>query len=141
MQELLILPETAKLAKEKGFDWIDKDKPYYSSDHNIWGAIQKVGIRLLTSWIDSYKSNKEDIRYNYISLRPTQAMLQKWLRDVHLIDVIVSREGTIATLREGFSVMIYSAETTIFPWELGRVHKIYEEALETGLLEALKLIK
>lgn len=126
---MIVTFETAKLAKEKGFDI--ECKLFYTT----------IDRPPMPYNISAKESLSDNTQYNSYILAPTQTPLQKWLRDVHLIDVIVSREGTIQTLREGFSVMIYSPETTIFPWELGRVHKIYEEALEVGLLEALKLIK
>lgn len=120
MEENLINLETAKLAKEKGF--ISRDK-------------------LVTV-------NKE---YYYLWM----CELQKWLRDVHKINLYISYEviddsevayvwNIIIDIPEGtgrkkdswdFIKRISSFSEKYMMW-----YKNYEEALEAGLQEALKLI-
>jgi len=141
MEETLILFETAKLAKEKGFDWIDKDKPYYSNDHNILGELKKVGIKLLTSWINSYKSNKADTRYNYISLRPTQSLLQKWLREVHNIEVYVRPFINAENHEKHYRCFVVWFDGRMYQDGMFFTGSKWEEALEVGLQEGLKLIE
>ena len=72
--------------------------------------------------------------------RPTQSLLQKWLREVHNIEVISWPH--FKRLSYGCDVYHYTTKnsngfTTI---ELNP-SKTYEDALELGLQEALKLIK
>ena len=118
MREELITLETAKLAKEKGFDWcvLFGYKPDGSRvDYDIEGGY-----------------------YNYNQLdqenlsAPTQALLQRWLREVHNIDVYC-----IPWIYENKRVydffVNYEGES--------RAYSSYEKALEVGLQEALKLIK
>lgn len=60
MKEEIISFETAKLAKEKGFDWNVNSHYSYDGEH-------------------IYHHFKSDFR------APTQSLLQKWLRDQHKI--------------------------------------------------------
>jgi len=115
MQEELISFETAKLAKEKGFD---APSHYY------------------------YSKSKTFIHhspYNQLHLldlaAPTQSLLQKWLREVHKLHITltsISQESWqyhITKVGESLGIRYEQDFNT------------YEEALEVGLLEGLKLIK
>jgi hypothetical protein len=123
MEEKLISFETAKLAKEKGFN-IPQAKGYY-----------KHMDTQIVLWIDP--KDQDD----FIAFAPTQALLQKWLREVHTIDCTPAYTSTNEkTLC--YDSMVYS---DLFPdEELEDIdldsEKTYEEALEEGLLTALKLI-
>lgn len=134
MKEEIIKLETALLAKEKGFDWIDKDKPYYGSDFNIHGKIEKVGIKLLTYWFNQYKKDKTDSRYNGISLRPTQSLLQKWLREIRNTHIEIHRNAS-----GYYWSMCKSDGGTDLGWSdhsgpnIGGVWNSFEEALENAL--------
>ena len=71
---------------------------------------------------------------------PTQSLLQRWLREVHKNEVYVVpysvTNGHKMIGGEGFyEVVIDKAATT---WS---GYNTYEQALEVGLFEALKLIK
>lgn len=126
MEEKLIKFHTAKLAKEKGFD-IETDKlfvNYYS------GNPEPPLIKWKNVSNEWYKE-----QLNFISTRyyqPTQSLLQKWLREVHNLHIEISR-----TYTTGLYVYQYfiDTENQLFGFQS------YEEALEKGLEEALKLIK
>lgn len=115
MKEQLISFETAKLAKEKGF---------YIEDQN--NHIPKYNL-------------------------PTQSLLQKWLREVHnsFIEVGIhspkNKYFTKKNLRYFVEINYYgknfNLEMTNKEDFLKTNIKSYEEALEIGLQEALKLIK
>lgn len=148
MQEQLISFEVAKLAKEKGFNL--EIKTYYNIPVN-----KKEEPYLETECEDSDNYNSEDYeesRFVNSSLdslctiiaAPTQSLLQKWLREVHNIFVVIKPD-----------INIYNIETAQY-WESisyinekgkkGNYIKIvecetYEEALEQGLLYGLKLIE
>jgi len=67
---------------------------------------------------------------------PTQSLLQKWLREVHeLLLIILPWKDHEAAVNDKhkFRPMVVSVKT------YGE-YKTWEEALEVGLLEALKLI-
>ena len=106
MKEQLISFETAKLAKEKGFN-----------------------IKIYKNTID-YELNP-----------PTQSLLQKWLREVHKIHIeieIAADEELVNIIPFIYQISIYKQKEGYFPRDF---YNTYEEALEEGLLEALKLIK
>jgi len=119
MKDQLVTFETAKLAKEKGFDWECLQFWEYDKKH-------KEYYRVFTK--DRNYLNKEDIKL------PTQSLLQKWLREEHDIKVCVSwvKEKLYNTTQ-------YVYEINHDEYSVGG-YKIYEEALERGLNEALKLI-
>jgi hypothetical protein len=119
MEEQLISFETAKLAKEKGFE-------EFCSKAFLRG-------RLVSNSIMNETFGEP---LNDIVNAPTQSLLQKWLRDVHQIDISI-KVGLLDSISK---VYIYS-----IPFNEGLInwnkYNTYEEALEAGLYEGLKLIK
>ena len=64
--------------------------------------------------------------------RPTQSLLQRWLREVHSINVLI---------KQGYGWEWYITKHNGIATKLhDGTYNFYEEALEAGLLEALKLI-
>lgn len=132
MQESLISFETAKLAKEKGV---------------------KLDINGLY-WEDgSYDSGENALVYEEfqdVMSAPTQSLLQKWLREVHKINVESNYLPNVEKYRCLFIPMTlkkpseYSTPGTAFASRFNYLDKenynTYEEALEIGLYQALKLI-
>lgn len=121
MNDPLITFETAKLAKEKGFE----QSPF---------AIQ-------TSYCLVYKNSDEVMIRNslfnpssIICTAPTQSLLQKWLREVHKYDVRPSREEDHWIF--GYCEFSHGNKSTqsCVPFDT------YEKALEWGLKTVLKLI-
>ena len=116
-REEIVTRDTAILAKDKNFDWnIDSS----------WSYLDKNGMSMV---------------YNAKTcvLHPTQSLLQRWLREVHKLIVTVnyiyeydSTPYTSFIYKEGDSVPTNK-------WEFD--FETFEEALEKGLFEALKLIK
>ena len=125
MKEQLISFETAKLAKEKGF--YEPCFYYFSLEGDEKEFIE-----------DGYyfKSLGENGR---LILRPTQSLLQKWLREVHNIDITILIRGI-----SDYDVVVHKDrnlkfEKTIFiTYENKKI--VYEEALEIALKQSLKLI-
>ena len=135
MEEQLISLETAKLAKEKGFDWecncvffgegIDDDLLYYEASA---GKTQN-------SLLEEHYFSCDDKPF---CTAPTQSLLQKWLREVHKIDVY----STWGTYLEKTVWYFYNSKISIGATFSSKKHwNTYEEALEAGLFEALNLIK
>jgi hypothetical protein len=139
MTEDLIGFETAKLAKEKGFNWncnnytSKRDGNYFSSTNVLIG----------------YK-NWNEIHETWSI--PTQALLQKWLREVHDIFVSINTTSEFRWLSDDEGDQEYlpvhqfrviknkdNYKYDVIDWS--SKYDIYEEALEIGLQEALKLIK
>jgi len=121
MTDELISYETAKLAKEKRFD-VKTPKAYY--DH---GGTQVI------LWVDSEPLNSE------LAPAPTQSLLQRWLRDAHNIDLWAQPfVFNLSLPDESYSYFIYK-DGVLATDSVGFID--FEEALEAGLLEALKVIK
>jgi hypothetical protein len=126
MKEQLISLETAKFAKEKKFDWLTR---YYFSQ------INSEPFETHENSLDDYNSSHWNEENGEWISRPTQSLLQKWLRDIHNIHVEIlyeyKKENSSYDLNvefEGISKFYKSLYNT------------YEEALEIGLQEGLKLI-
>lgn len=127
MKEQLISFNTAKLAKEKGFigikpqaiNWYYKDGTL-NEEKNIDGY---KGLKGWNTW-----DSTQGIRWD----APTQSLLQKWLRDEHNIQVYV----------RGVDFQVWSCYVSEYGRQLVTDYiygEAYEEALEKGLIEALKL--
>jgi hypothetical protein len=110
MKEQLILFETAKLAKEKGFDepsdtYVTKGDKYETEE----GAFFKNSYGFITA--------------------STQFLLQKWLREEHNIHIVIPGKWAFIIQTEENNSAAH-----------GYDYVSYEEALEAGLQEALKLV-
>lgn len=124
MEDERISFETAKLAKEKGFDIV--------TDLSFDGSGQK----LHQQW-NKYSGHKS------FNPRLIQSLLQKWLREVHNLHPVIipyfgseyNDEGIEAW--ELRNIKDLKTEKT-FPFQFR--YDTYEEALEEALFEGLKLI-
>lgn len=144
MKEQLVSFETAKLAKEKGFD-IEIYSYFWDDDGDVCEIDEKDAL-------DSFEDNwNNDTKYSDYYSRPTQSLLQKWLRDIHNIDVQpvcnyhykLGKQyylGIIFTNTDKKVDTIIIKETDKFLDTINRHYNSYEEALEKGLQEALKVI-
>ena len=112
--EGLISFETAKLAEEKGFKKLCDFS--YDEDGILTGNCEQS--------------------YNYVA--PTQSLLQKWLREEHHLIVIVAYQYEHDSTP--YSYWIYKENNSLPLNQWINDLKTYEEALEKGLQEALKLI-
>jgi hypothetical protein len=115
MKEDYVRFETAKLAKEKGFNI-----------HCIKTYNPETGAQ----------DNSKD--WKNIDA-PAQALLQKWLREKHDIHVYCTpNRHFIARDFDSYSFSVLYVDTLI---EDDGSYATYEEALEAGLVYALKIIK
>lgn len=129
MKDELITFETAKLAKEKGFN--------YPSIHiypivDFFNTYKKgtLCVMMEESGDEAYAIENSLFAYAH-----TQSLLQRWLREVHNIHVEVGYYNSgydcdVVVFSDGVFDYIYETQGNIS----------YEEALETGLQEALKLL-
>lgn len=147
MQEEIIAFETAKLAKEVGF----QNKTPHKLRRNYYNYLGELNGDC-TAYIKRF-ANEEDTS-DFVNVEaPTQSLLQRWLRDEHDINVVVRH--SYKTLDK--YIVSYSKwrddkkfRTTYFiipldddgiPNGTHQDFTTYEGALERGLQEALKLIK
>lgn len=121
MTEQLVSFDTAKLAKEKQFDLQTFN---CFDDNGISMEFPRVSINAKNSFCT----------------RPSQSLLQKWLREVHKIHIVIGLDenGYALTLEEDCDDL-EDREVTKFKYY--SVYNTYELALEAGLIEGLKLIK
>lgn len=128
MNEQIITLKTAKLLKLKGFDF--ECVHFYNKGSNF--KLQN-DVMVRTGDNDIYEA-------------PTQALVQKWLRDVHNININISFKPNIKKWdffpykmslngREYLKAINYY--TTV---HVSRRYDTYEDALENGIIEALDMI-
>ena len=127
MKEELISFETAKIAKEKGFNVYSESRLYFTTKGK---PVHQ----------DEYRASDciEDRSTNDYK-RPTQSLLQKWLREEHGIYVNIEVMPCSGLLVFNYLIRYLK--------DIGKIkisrhifkHETYEQALEEGLQEALKL--
>lgn len=138
MKDQLITLDVAQLAKEKHFK--EPCTAYFSTQ-------------------GEKKYFREDGMYYYskgehgrLILRPTQSLLQRWLREEHGIHIVViptvTSDWTFKTVRvlskiDHDVIKGIKSISELPPYKnvYGYDYTTYEEALEQGLIEAIKLIK
>ena len=114
IEEEYISFETAKLAKEKGLD-ILCDIGYYIDS----GVVDYIR--------DDYK--------NMFYPRPTQSLLARWLRGKYNKNVYV-----VMSITEKYIFWVLDIHSLV-KVKTTDLYDTYEEAMEAGLQEALRLIK
>lgn len=149
MEDTLISFETAKLAKEKGFE-PSVSNHIYNEEGKLLSPIDHMGLIREQDCIQDY--------FKIIKSYPnacTQSLLQKWLREVHncFIDILPHKDGdsknkqwkskkdVFWTVEVNYYGKIFEIELTDESDFIQHFNNSYEEALEIGLQEALKLIK
>ena len=161
MEEQLISFKTAKLAKEKDFNILQHS--YYFEDgefkenslkgtNGYYGEEYEFNLSEFNeNWNDKWLTKKTGDRcfgcskqkgYLETFSAPTQSLLQKWLREVHNIEIYVHKFKPNGAYPKGYycvsrPLIHYSNEMK--DWIFTNF-KTYEEALEVGLQEGLKLL-
>jgi hypothetical protein len=154
MNDEIVSFEVAKLAKEKGFDlkvrnYINilgvshsiKEITYYPFGAGVndpGGDIHlNYNEKIDFSNLITYGRNWDENGVERIYSAPTQSLLQRWLREKHnILLAILPWKDHAADVNDkhNFRPMLVGIKT----W---KEFPTYEEALEKGLLESLKLIK
>lgn len=153
MEERLISFETAKLAKEKGlsigsfehyveyyFDYVYDDDPTHPESH-------KSGDIRHSHFYNKNNDGRTDSSQEQFGTyeTPTQSLCQKWLREKHNINVFPTLTTMIPDYKGEdilytYSICIEDDGTPCWMYDIEIVFDTYEDALEAGLVEALKLI-
>jgi len=120
MKEQLISFECAKLAKEKGFDI-----PCFSFYRDN-GDLHGIGGKPAGT-MPPYLSGINN------QIAPTQSLLQKWLREEKNINIWVLPASAFGKDKTWWDSIVDGQFA-------GQTCNTYEEALEEGLKEALKLL-
>lgn len=122
MYDQLINSETAKLASENGFN--EGSYYLYVYPNNV---LTKFGAV-------NYNSEQDGLQFE----APTQSLLQKWIREKHKIHIEIGCNGDEHYVN---SISYPEGDDYVYDQDLDTIgFKTYEEALELGLQESLKLI-
>jgi hypothetical protein len=116
MSDTLVSFETAKLAKKKGF----------SGRSNFYYIKSKVKV---------HYSVYHQLHFSNIAAT-SQGLLQRWIREVHKIHITIT-----SISQESWMYRITKPGQQLIEGSYGEDFYTYEEALEEGLFQALKLIK
>lgn len=119
MTEELVSFETAKLAKEKGFKHNSK----------CYGGNGEI--------LENIENHNNNIMQRFRYAAPTQSLLQKWLRKKHNIHIWLIPSEIDKTYR---AYVGYGIKLDLLENSFTQSFETYEETLEKGLQEALKLI-
>lgn len=116
IEEQFVSLDTARMLKEAGFDVPCTSQ--YTENEFAWENLRKTDF------------NKN----GYVFSRPTLALAARWLRETHAIDIVIG----VGDARF-YYVRLYQRSYLV---DMNTIFKpTYEEALEAGLREAIKLIK
>ena len=121
MKDEFITFETAKLAKEKGFD-------EYCKYH-----FDQEGARF-----NNNMNPTKNSEWNNCMTQPTQSLLQRWLREVHNIYIFIS-STRISDNKRNYEYDVQQ-DKDLQPVFYKDKILTYEQALEESLLKALELI-
>lgn len=143
MENSIVTYETAKLAKEKGFNEICQY--YYDENCKLKGIVnynkvfysKNSEIKYLKNLFYIFHKNKHEL-----FTVPTQSLLQKWLREKY--DIHIYLELDYNHKYYGFKIISKRYDiATIWNFIYQKSDfegNSYEEALEKGLQEALNII-
>ena len=132
MKEHIISFDAAKLAKEKGFTQIFK-------------ANERFHYNTISNTLCDLELNENSF-FNLHYRAVSQSILQRWLREVHncIVEVLFCKQENINILQWHSTVDYYTSNWQFIPSEesdfVSDLYDTYEEALEIGLIEALKLL-
>lgn len=128
MKDELVSFETAKLAKEKGFNI---EQAEFGLGHRYYDSNSEIRYGSIKEYDDS-------IYYP----APTQSLLQRWLREtqhLHIVPIFIHQEND--DIDYHISIIDYREGRTRMRNAGFNKRWTYEQALEKGLIEALNLIK
>lgn len=121
--EQFITLETAKLAKQAGFDWEVYSCYYKSSPDRV-------------STNGTLTSNFNGYAFQHIAISaPTQSVLQKWLRETHHLHITI-----FSSSQESWMFRITKPHQKLEDGMYGEDFPTYETALEAGLQKGLTLL-
>ena len=126
IEEQFVSFDTAKMLKEAGFD-VECDW-FYINDGSV-----DTGIVVRST------SPRDHNMATGFSSRPTQALAERWLREVYNVAIYSLYDDD---MEQWFYVVdAFTKNPVINGFQSGSEYDDYESAFEDGLREAIKLIK
>jgi len=138
MKEQLITFETAKIAKEKGFNIKTRKCFSERKEHTLFNSRKNEDTIFEFIPARSMSTNYLDENEVLIAYRPTQSLLQKWLREEHSLHMEIFLSDNSPYTGYYYRVMTIGQYFTTS--HDGILSDKFEYALEKGLQEALKII-
>jgi hypothetical protein len=146
MKEQRITFETAKLAKEKGFHWrmLQWAQPPYPGGAPRLISLEGAGDEYGNP---CFSEKGKEITPKYYNLsnshwpRPTQDLLNKWLREKHKIYLQILLVEQYNPQRGWGYELTYFKNDSVTNTDETASYPTYEEAMEAGLQRALKLVE
>lgn len=145
MEEQIVKFETAKILKEKKFDWKCRGKIHCSHYHLVENNIIPKNVPVYYNDLFAPIENHNRIFLNntqtFTSL-PNQSLVQKWFREVHGIYIMITQEFYKDGVCHLFQVCKYKEGNYTCSGLFGDNGEFidYEDCLEEGILYALNLI-
>lgn len=142
MKEEIVTVETAKLAKEKGFNF-ERDHTDYWYEPNFMTYFSRRDdgtYHAIGDYFADTNQNMEQYKHEDLYEAPTQSYLQKWLRDRHSIHIVIIPTETGYFTYKLLDIQMdpeNPIERPPYKEVSGEDFHTYEEALEHGLQEAL----
>lgn len=127
--------ETAKLAKEKGFnEYCRKIFNTEGKSSNLTGYMQMKKWNI-NDKVHLYDTDSEEFEEPDIECtQPTQSFLQKWLRENHFVHISIVLKQKI------WSYTLYDYKNNMYLTTRINGFSTYESALEDGLFISLQMI-
>jgi hypothetical protein len=138
MKEQIVNLKTATLARELGFNW--KCKWCYAwLLRNNSGLKNHWGIELHSNNKLYYSGRSTKNSYSAIAA-PTQSLLQKWIRE-NFKHNIIAHPYQFSQFRSFTYKYYISDDTGVYKQpSFGNEFEVFEDALEEGLFETLKIL-
>lgn len=148
MEEQLISFETAKVAHEKGFTRKEVGFSFTTTRRNYYSHKGELNGDCTDFIIEVFNGDKDKALLKYPLYPATsQSLLQKWLRELHNIDVqsyLIEMSTNGRQIKQDldqreYMYRIYKEGVDIYISNIKDIYN-YEDALEAGLVEGLKLV-
>lgn len=128
----------SKKLKEKGFDWQCSNFYGYNSNSEpmFCDGVNAAGMKLFIN--DNY--NNEIFKDAAVCSAPTLSHAQKWLREVHKIDMVIEPQLGYRTGCKLYNPKHKYIILLVDSAYQGNYVDTYEQALSEGITKALELI-
>ena len=133
IEESCVSFDTAKLLKEAGFDI--PCRGIYVTDRTGYYEFREYDNKQTTD--DLCWDTEDGFQYEYLA--PTQALADKWLREVYNVAIYSLYDDDME--QWFYFVDVFTNNSVINGFWSGSEYDDYESAFEGGLQEAIKLIK